>query len=111
MPEAVQLVHQWEKSPSALERRCMPLSQISITRQLLLVPRGRGVSLQGHTTCRIVRFIKFLLELSRNAEKLLQAPEFESMPFYELVTSPKHEEIESEVGRNEVMVRRKGKRI
>jgi hypothetical protein len=49
--------------------------------------------------------------LSRNAEELLLAPEVESAPFYELVASPKHEGIESEVGRNKEEVWRKGERI
>jgi hypothetical protein len=90
----------------------MPLGQISITTQLLQVPRGCGVSPKGLTTSQIeIRFIKFRLGLSRNAEELLQAPEVESMPFYELVTSPRHEEIESDVGRNKETVRRKGERV
>jgi hypothetical protein len=90
----------------------MPLGQISITRQLLQVPRGRGVSPKGRKTSQIeIRFIKFRLGLSRNAEELLQAPEVESMSFYKLVTGPRHKEIESDVGRNKETVRRKRERI
>jgi hypothetical protein len=48
--------------------------------------------------------VKFCLESSWNAAELLQAPEVESKPLYELVTSPKHEEIKSEVGRNKEKV-------
>jgi hypothetical protein len=33
------------------------------------------------------------------------------MPFYELVTSPRHEEIESEVGKDKEKIRRKVERI
>jgi hypothetical protein len=90
----------------------MPLGQISFTRQLLQVPRGCGVYPKGRKTSQIeIRFIKFCLGLSRNIEELLPAPEVESMPFYELVTSPRHKEIESDVGRKKETVRKKGERI
>jgi hypothetical protein len=57
-----------------------------------------------------IRFVKFRLELSRNDEEL-QAPEVKSAPFYELVTSPKHEEVKSAVGINNEKVWRKGEKI